>query len=117
MRDVTRDVIVTSGTLAPKSWVYQILNFENRTIIKGDTAIFVRRAWKKQQKFIIAQGIWEDFTLKGNWKDVGNFYESVVLDPGNQFWLLVGATDMTKILLDEVDLHSCEKNPELSVAL
>ncbi len=29
---------VTSGRLAPKSWVCQILNFENRTTIKGDIA-------------------------------------------------------------------------------
>ncbi len=45
-RDVTRDVTVTSGRSASESWVCQILNFENRIIIKGDTAIFVK-AYKK----------------------------------------------------------------------
>ena len=42
--DVTpaRDVIVTSYSLVSKSWVCSILNFSNRTVIKGDRAIFVK---------------------------------------------------------------------------
>ena len=41
-RRVARDIIVTSDRSAPKSWASQIMNFQNQTIIKGDTAIFMK---------------------------------------------------------------------------
>ena len=41
-RRVARDVMVTSDRSAPKSCAWQILNFENRTIISRDTAVFVK---------------------------------------------------------------------------
>ncbi len=61
-RRVTRDVILTSHRSAPKSWAWQILNFENRTIIKGDTAIFViacKMPWKSYYKMTINLDVWE----------------------------------------------------------
>ena len=45
--DVMRTVTATSGRSASKSGVCQILNFENRTIIRGDMAIFVKAPKRK----------------------------------------------------------------------
>ncbi len=49
-RRVARNVMVMSDRSVPKSFAWQILNFENRTIISRDTAIFVKPCQTEEKK-------------------------------------------------------------------
>ncbi len=47
-RIIVRAIVCKLARRSSLSWVCQILNFENRTIIKGDTAIFVNASNRQQ---------------------------------------------------------------------